>query len=125
MLDLVRLLAPGGGDGETELIGEFLQLALPRARASRAAAVGGDQQALGVWKEVPSRLVLEFADASRGDIRLSDHAARSMISSDVFAARACHPSTFLSPAHYPVRVGDGPITPSSSTSVSAMFSGNF
>jgi hypothetical protein len=28
---------------------------------------------------VPSRVVLEFADASSGDMRLSDHAARSMI----------------------------------------------
>ena len=28
---------------------------------------------------VPSRLVLELADASSGDMRLSDHAARSMI----------------------------------------------
>jgi len=33
------------------------------------------------WAEqkVPSRLVLELADASSGDMRLSDHAARSMI----------------------------------------------
>jgi hypothetical protein len=29
--------------------------------------------------EVPSRVVLEFADASSGGMRLSDHAARSMI----------------------------------------------
>jgi hypothetical protein len=29
--------------------------------------------------KVPSRLVLELADASSGDMRLSDHAARSMI----------------------------------------------
>src|SRR5271154_2356191 len=36
---------------------------------------------------VPSRVVLEFADASSGDVRLSDHAARSMIWSDGFSAR--------------------------------------
>ena len=29
--------------------------------------------------EVPSRLVLELGGASSGDMRLSDHAARSMI----------------------------------------------
>jgi hypothetical protein len=29
--------------------------------------------------EVPSRVVLELGDASLGSIRLSDHAARSMI----------------------------------------------
>ena len=31
------------------------------------------------WLKVPSRVVLEFANVSSGDIRLSDHAARSMI----------------------------------------------
>ena len=42
---------------------------------------------------VPSRVVLEFADASSGDMRLSDHAARSMIWSEGLSARVCHPST--------------------------------
>jgi hypothetical protein len=48
------------------------------------------------WEQimVPSRVVLELADASAGDIRLSDHAARSMIWSVGFSARVCQPSTF-------------------------------
>ena len=40
---------------------------------STAAAI-----AVELWK-VPSRLVLELGGASSGDMRLSDHAARSMI----------------------------------------------
>ena len=34
---------------------------------------------LAVSRRVPSRLVLELTGASSGDMRLSDHAARSMI----------------------------------------------
>jgi hypothetical protein len=43
--------------------------------------------------EVPSRRVLELNGASSGDMRLTDHAARSMIGSSGFSARVCHPST--------------------------------
>jgi hypothetical protein len=38
----------------------------------------GARLAASIWR-VPSRVVLEFADASSGGMRLSDHAARSMI----------------------------------------------
>jgi hypothetical protein len=40
---------------------------------------GFDAEKYAAGLEVPSRHVLELADASSGDMRLSDHAARSMI----------------------------------------------
>lgn len=51
-----------------------------RLRANINSARGLIQnEQLGVRDQVPSRLVLELTGASSGDMRLSDHAARSMI----------------------------------------------
>src|SRR5208282_4925702 len=64
-----------------------------RVESGYGAVVLGRACLFPPLSSVPSRFVLEFADASSGDMRLSDHAARSMILSDGFSARVCHPST--------------------------------
>jgi predicted ATPase len=55
---------------------------VPSAVAAVLGAFGQTQDPLPgllAFLAVPSRHVLELADASSGDMRLSDHAARSMI----------------------------------------------
>jgi hypothetical protein len=51
----------------------------------------GPRERISLPCQVPSRVVLELADASSGGIRLSDHAARSRIWSVGFSARVCQP----------------------------------
>ena len=56
----------GFGGGCLQLVSESLELHTP-------------EQNTATEFEVPSRFMLELTGASSGDMRLSDHAARSMI----------------------------------------------
>src|SRR3990172_3544088 len=75
MLDLVPLAGSGrevaDGDRQPALVGEPLQLGLPQtgAVAVRAAAVGGDRQALGVGVALVSELLPPPLDRGDGELR--------------------------------------------------------
>ena len=67
----------GHGDGQAGLVGEALQLALPQpqAHAVAAAAIGGDDQALGFRVARPAELVPPTPDAlDREGRRVGIHA---------------------------------------------------
>jgi hypothetical protein len=64
-------------DGQDVVVKLFHLYTSLRALLRGSTPVGKSSGA--VSSMVPSRVVLEFADASSGGMRLSDHAARSMI----------------------------------------------
>ena len=74
MLDLVPLAGAGrevaDGDRQPALVGEPLQLGLPQtgAVAVRAAAVGGDRQAVGVGVALVSELLPPPLDRGDGEL---------------------------------------------------------
>ena len=68
----------GLGEGQILLADRGYDSDALRRRLERQGAWGNIKPMPG-RVEVPSRLVLELVGASSGDMRLSDHAARSMI----------------------------------------------
>jgi feruloyl-CoA synthase len=75
--DACRLLA-GGDDLSDRKVREAFRKRLTAFAATATGSASRVERIL-LLAEVPSRHVLELADASSGDMRLSDHAARSMI----------------------------------------------